>query len=893
MFESFFRGDYMPHGHCYLWQPHILYTHVISDILIALAYFSIPVGIMVFVRGRKDIKDHSVFILFSLFIVFCGFTHLLGIWTIWQGVYGIHGVSKAMTALVSVATSIYIFRALPEALAIPSVEQFQGVVQELSDQSDQNEKLLFELETHKLARIMLDSLPISALLLDQSGVIKLSNKSTETEFSLERNNLINASIQDIFTPIDDNFETKFEQFIAANIEDKDVSFLGDIRPAHKGLIPVELIVTCINYTGTRFLLVTLKNLSEVTEIKQELLESHLQLERATKATQDGIFEFDMASNTASWSEQMFSLIGVSPNETPSLELFMQHVHQEHADRLTIALNQHFESREQFNFEYLGLNPKGEYGWFHIRANSSFSNDGKPLILAGSLRYIQNQKETEDSERQKANFLTAIYDGSNQGIWATECLPDNEFKFVEYNDTALERSGPNVSKDMVINKTLSELSDTLFPASLVERLRKNYAACASSGRTLQYTEQFEVGNTQWYQTSLYPVFDENRFVTHVIGSAIDITEQKNAENALDEQKTFLEGILNNSVCGLYIYDLTKQTNIQINDRYTDILGYTLDDITQIDDFGQLFHPDDQDKVLEHISEVISSDTSTLVSLEYRIKHKNGNWVWCYSYDSILKRDKHGAPLLMLGTFIDVTEKNDLLTQLSESNEYLERFAFIASHDLQEPLRKINSFSESLIESLEGKLETETERYELSRINDAASRMRMMIRDLLSLSRITTRELNLRRCNINTVIERALSDLSLLIDEKQAIIETQVSTEYFYIDSSLFKQVVQNLIQNALKFVPESVKPHIVISTTSDSVNDIIEVKDNGIGMDMAHVQTIFDPFKRLHRRDEYSGSGIGLAIVKQIMKVHGGTVSCESKLGVGSVFTLKLPRFSNV
>lgn len=893
MLESFFRGDYMPHGHCYLWQPHILYTHVISDILIALAYFSIPVGIMLFVRGREDIKDHSVFVLFSLFIVFCGFSHLLGIWTIWQGIYGLHGVSKAMTAIVSVATSIYIFRALPEALAIPSAAQFQGVVRKLSDQSDQNEKLLFELETHKLARIMLDSLPISALLLDQSGTIKLSNKSTETEFLLERTKLLNTSIQDIFTPIDDNFGTIFERFVTFQNEEKDISFLGDIRPSNKELIPVELIVTRINYSGTVFLLVTLKNLSEVAEIKQELLESHLQLERATKATQDGIFEFDMVSNTGNWSEQMFSLTGISPHETPSLELFMRHVHPEHAERLKSALNTHFASHEQFNFEYLGLNTDGEYGWFQIRANSSFSNDGSPQILAGSLRYIQNQKETEDSERQKANFLAAIYDGANQAIWATECLPGNEFKFVEYNDTALERSGPNVSKDMIINKTLSELSDTLFPAFLVERLRENYAKCARSGKTLQYTEQFEVGNTQWYQTSLYPVFDENRYVTHVIGSAIDITEQKNAEYTLDEQKTFLEGILNNSVCGLYIYDLTKQTNIQINERYTDILGYTLDDITQVDDFSQLFHPDDHGKVLEHISEVISSETGSLVSLEYRIKHKNGHWVWCYSYDSILKRDNNGIPQLMLGTFIDVSEKNDLLTQLSESNEYLERFAFIASHDLQEPLRKINSFSESLLDSLHGKLETETEQYELSRINDAASRMRMMIRDLLSLSRITTRELEVVSCQITPLINQALYDLSILIEEKQANIETNINTDYFYLDESLFKQVIQNLVQNALKFVPDTVKPKVTISTNSNETHDIIEVRDNGIGIEMAHIQTIFDPFRRLHRRDEYSGSGIGLAIVKQIMKVHGGSVSCESKLGEGSVFTLKLPRFSNV
>jgi hypothetical protein len=113
-FGSYFRGDYMPHGHCYLWQPHILWVNVISDLIIAAAYFSIPIALMVFIRNRPDIEHRAVFILFSAFILLCGITHLMGIWTIWQGVYGLHGIAKFTTAVVSMITAFSLYKLMPQ-----------------------------------------------------------------------------------------------------------------------------------------------------------------------------------------------------------------------------------------------------------------------------------------------------------------------------------------------------------------------------------------------------------------------------------------------------------------------------------------------------------------------------------------------------------------------------------------------------------------------------------------------------------------------------------------------------------------------------------------------------------------------------------------------------------
>ncbi|MFC3095746.1 PAS domain S-box protein [Alteromonas sediminis] len=890
MLESFFRGDYMPHGHCYLWQPHILLTHVVSDALIALAYFSIPFGIMLFVRGRSDIKDNSVFVLFSLFIVFCGITHLFGIWTIWQGVYGIHGISKAATAVVSMLTAIYVFKNLPTALQIPSVTQFQGVVNKLNVQSNENQALLSQLETQRLARVMLDSLPVSALLLDDQGNIKLGNRNVEREFAIDTALLSKGKMTDFFVPQNDEFYQSLSVF-GRSTDDTElsVSFVGGIKASNGNTIPAEISLTKIDYAESNLLVATIKNLSDLTEIKEALAESKLRLKRATSATEDGIFEFDFVNGTSSCSDTLRTLLGTAKGEKLGYQDLIEHIHPDFRHQVQSVIDNHWKNKVPFEQEYLGESASGEYAWFQIRGNSSFTVEGEPKILSGSVRYIQSQKETERSERQKSSFLTAIYESPTQAIWAAECLPDNEFKFVEYNTTALKRSGENITLDMILNKTLTELSGAVFPPNAIERIRTNYAKCASTKRPHKYTEQLEVNSEHWYQTSLYPVFDEQDRVTHVIGSAIDITEQKKNERALDEQNGLLASIINNSVCGLYVYDFEKEANIQINQRYVDILGYNLTELNTIEDFMALFHPDDRDHVIAHMEKVLTSSPEELIPLEYRFLHKKGYWVWCYSFDSVIKRGPDGKAVQMLGTFIDVTEKNKLLNQLSESNAYLERFAFVASHDLQEPLRKISSFSESLTDSLQNKFDSEDERYQLSRINDAALRMRQMIEGLLSLSRIKTTKLDVASHSLSALIQEAITDISMLLEDSQANIKLDVGDTYVDVDITLFKQVVQNLIQNAVKFVAKETKPVITISSRVTVGFIIVEFADNGIGIDPKNANAIFEPFRRLHRREEYSGSGIGLAIVKQIVLVHGGSIECFSNREQGATFVVAIPR----
>ncbi|MGB0988602.1 MAG: PAS domain-containing sensor histidine kinase, partial [Pseudoalteromonas spongiae] len=281
MTEQFFRGDYMPHGHCYLWQPHILWTHVVSDLLIATAYFSIPVALVIFMKKRNDIGYNNVFLLFSLFILFCGITHLFGIWTIWQGVYGYHGMAKAVTAVVSMTTAFYLYKLLPELLKVPTISQYEGIKSEYGYSRQENKKLTSLLEGHIQTKWMLDSLPLNFLLANEQGDVVFANEYFKSEFGD-----INGKLSTYLKANSQEFETIIQSSGKTLELNENASFVGQIKTDKKNQI-VEIILTKKEYAGEVQLLITLKDLKEVAALKQQLVESNALFARATSATNDG------------------------------------------------------------------------------------------------------------------------------------------------------------------------------------------------------------------------------------------------------------------------------------------------------------------------------------------------------------------------------------------------------------------------------------------------------------------------------------------------------------------------------------------------------------------------------------------------------------------------------
>jgi len=245
------------------------------------------------------------------------------------------------------------------------------------------------------------------------------------------------------------------------------------------------------------------------------------------------------------------------------------------------------------------------------------------------------------------------------------------------------------------------------------------------------------------------------------------------------------------------------------------------------------------------------------------------------------------------FKDITERKisearlaQKITDLARSNSELEEFAFVASHDLQEPLRKIQAFGERLKTKC-ATLELGEGFDYLDRMQNASARMQRLINDLLTYSRAIRSSEPFAPVDLNIAVKEVLSDLEVRIERSKAVVEVgELPT--IDADQTQVRQLFQNLIGNALKFQAPGAKPVVKVSgKISDGICELT-VEDNGIGFEEQYSERIFAVFQRLHGRTEYEGTGVGLAVCRKITDRHGGKISARSKVGEGSTFTVSLP-----
>jgi two-component system CheB/CheR fusion protein len=317
-----------------------------------------------------------------------------------------------------------------------------------------------------------------------------------------------------------------------------------------------------------------------------------------------------------------------------------------------------------------------------------------------------------------------------------------------------------------------------------------------------------------------------------------------------------------------------------------------------------HPEDVDSVFDTIREAKNNKNTNTWSCEYRFLKADGDYAFVRE-KAIIIRDDNNNVLKMVGALQDITEiknKETALQHLNEelikranelvaSNAELEQFAYIASHDLQEPLRMVTSFLSLLEKKYENQLDDKAKMY-IHFATDGATRMRKIILDLLDYSRLERKEYLFEEVDMNGLVAEAIHLNSMIIKETGSIIEYN-NLPVIYASKVSLARVFQNLITNAIKYGKEGVLPLVKITIEDKKDHWLCAVSDNGIGINPRFFEKIFILFQRLHNKDSYSGTGIGLAICKKIIEYHHGRIWVESKEGIGSVFYFSLPKQNKI
>ncbi len=388
---------------------------------------------------------------------------------------------------------------------------------------------------------------------------------------------------------------------------------------------------------------------------------------------------------------------------------------------------------------------------------------------------------------------------------------------------------------------------------------------------------------------------------IIGSVLDITNQKESNQQIQESESLYKAMarhMPNAVVMLY----DKNLRITIADGAAlDAFEFPRDII-----IGKKLHEiysNEQDLPLVNLFQDALEGKESVFEREV-----NGK-----IYKMLIVPVKNSVGEIFAGMSMsqDITDdrrdQKELevrIDKLNRSNEELEQFAYVASHDLQEPLRKIRAFGERLAGKFKSELGEDGKDY-IDRMQNAASRMQILIDDLLAYSKLARSKEELVKVDLSEVVKDVLNDLEITIEQRKALVKYDQLSSVLAVQGQM-RQLFQNIISNALKFNKPGAVPHIDITTELINGKDIkgvnvlfrknkfckISIKDSGIGFEEKFLDRIFVIFQRLHGRSEYAGTGIGLAICKKIVENHNGYITAESILNEGSTFIITLPLYSS-
>ncbi len=682
------------------------------------------------------------------------------------------------------------------------------------------------------------------------------------------------------------------------------------------------------------------------------LHQQLDIDLVLQAAELGVWEVDPVTNQVRWDARCGQLFGLDTTST-SYPDSLRHIHPEDVERVSQAVQWALNPQSDGTYQatYRSIGQDGRTRWIRSMGKSYFDQRGQPVRFAGVAQELTQQIEAQQQEalalqQSEARFRTLIEEAP-----VATCLfvgPDMRIELANQAMIRVWGKGPAVI-GLPLAEALPELKQQHFLTTLDELFTTGNSYQAKGGRAdLVVDGQLQ---TFYFDYDFKPLRTPQGEVYAILEMAQDVTQQVMARQQLEDLQVHLQEAIELAQLGIWSIDVATN-ELSFSDRLIEWFGYDPDE----QDYQQvipILDAADQERVNQAVAWALNPQSDGVYNEIYtvihpqtgqkRILHARGKTVF----------DVNGQPVRLNGTAQDITLQRELqlaleqqvqlqteqlaaaneelaaineeLTatneelmagneeytatnealnestqQLIRSNDSLQRFAYVASHDLQEPLRKIRQFGDLLKEHYGPQL-GEGVGY-LERMQSAAGRMSTLIKDLLDYSRLSTQPESSASVSLAEVVNGVLTTLELAITETGAKVQV-ASLPTIQGDALQLSQLFQNLLANALKFHRPGVPPLVHIRARwlaadhlPPGVNPLrsavayhqIEVADNGIGFEEKYLDRIFNVFQRLHGKNQYAGTGIGLAICEKVVTNHGGAITASSQPGQGATFSVYLP-----
>lgn len=901
---------YMPHGHCYLWQPVTLWLNAGSDGLIALAYFAIPVSLYSLVRRRLgDIPFPGILLMFAAFILLCGSTHVMEIVTIWNPAYRLAGALKLVTGIVSLATAIALFRLLPLALQLRSPRELQREVEartaELAAANALLRRNVDELEAQReeihrthlqrneslaLLATTLRSIGDAVISTDKSGCVQFMNPIAEALTGWSEPLARGRPLEDVFEIVNEETRETVESPVTKVLREGNIVGLAN----HTVLVARDRTEKPIEDSGAPILdggilkgvVLVFRDATIERANELALAVSEKRFRAAVDAVQGVLWtntaDGEMRGVQPGWA----ALTGQSYEDYQGFG-WSRAVHPDDAQATVEAWLEAVRERRWFVFEHRVRRLDGQWRLFAIRSIPILDAQGEVAEWVGVHTDITEQREGERALRESEARFRAVQETSIDGFMILESVRDPagalvDFRWVYANEAA-ERIFGKPRQWFAGRRLLEE-----HPANRTTGLFEAYVDTVQTGHAWSRELNYQHDGIDGYFRIVAARSGDGFAITFA-----DLSERHRIEARVRERERQF-ATLANAMPQLVWTELPDGTSDYFNRGWYTYTGLRPDELHPTGVWARVIHPEDEPRASARWKH--SRDTGSIYEVEFRLRRHDGVYHW-FLTRAVADVDEQGRVLQWFGTCTDIDntkriEQNLRRTEIAlrEADRRKDVFLAVLSHELRNPLAPIRSAA-----SLLGQARLDPEILQRSHqiIRRQVQHMAALLDDLLDISRITRGVFTLKKqyVDLQGLLSEAVEAVRPQIERKQHALLTDWPSEAIEIEADPVRivQIISNLLTNAAKYTNPGGEIHFKV--TVDSERLILAIRDTGIGISPQMLGNVFEMFAQIEPDQERSegGLGVGLALVKGLVELHGGRIEAHSRgVGCGSEFVATIP-----